>query len=115
VIWSVGLRQCTAAAGYPALIEGVENLLAFAAHRYEAGFAQDAQVVRDGGLGDVQGFHDLVDAEPLAAAQAHDLLAGVVSERLGKIYRVYGASYHIDNLLYVVIIQRINRQSRGSE
>jgi hypothetical protein len=56
--------------------------------------------VRDGRLRDVDLLDDLVDRQPGAAAQVHDLLAGGVCQGLGEKDGV--GNVHIDNLLYVL-------------
>ena len=65
--------------------------------------AQDAEVVRDRGLRDVDGSDNLPYVQPAAAAQAHDLLAGVVCQGFSKSDRI-GCFRHIQNLQYVCIL-----------
>ena len=68
---------------------------------HQPGLAQDGQVVRDRRLGDVQLLNDLVDREPLAAAEFHDLLPGLVGQGFGEKNRVERC--HIDNHLFDII------------
>ncbi len=49
-------------------------------------------------LSDIRLRHNVVHADPFAAAEPHDLLSGLVPERLGKIHR--GCFRHIDQYLY---------------
>jgi hypothetical protein len=80
-------HQRSAAVGQAFLVEHVEGLFAFVARTDQPGFPQDSQVMRDGRLGDVQLLDDLIDRQPLAADQCHDLLAGIVSQGLGEFNR----------------------------
>lgn len=71
-------HQLPAADGDVFLIERIESLLAILAHGDEVCLAQDGEVMRNGGLGDIQLFNDLADGERIAAADVHDLLTGFV-------------------------------------
>jgi hypothetical protein len=66
------------------LVERVESLLALLADVDKARVAQNGEVVRNGGLGEADFFHDFANRKPTATALAHDFLAGVVGNRFGK-------------------------------
>ena len=59
--------------------------------------------MRNCGLGYIQFVDDIVNADPLAAAQRHDLLAGFVSQSFGKFYGIESEDYgfHIEVYLFV--------------
>ena len=82
------------------LVQRVESLLAFLADLDQPGLAQDGEMMRHRRLGDVQPLDDLVDREPLAAAEFHDLLACLVGKSFGECYRV---AFHIDDYLFDII------------
>ncbi len=93
--------QLPAADGDALLVQFVEGLLALLADLDQPGFAQDGQVMRDRRLGDVQPLDDLVDREPIAAAEFHDLLPGLIGQGFGEKDRV--ECCHIDNRLFDII------------
>ena len=66
------------------LVERVKRLLAFFAHAHQICLAQNGEMVRDGGLGHIQFFHDLAHRERVATYQVHDLLAGLIGNGFGE-------------------------------
>jgi len=60
----------------------------------------------DCGLGNIKLGDDIIYTDPFTAAQRHDLLAGLVSQRFGELNSINGNynSFHIDILLYVNIV-----------
>lgn len=92
------MHKVTTADGDGVLVEGVEDLFAVAAHVYQLGVAEDAEVMGDGGLGDAGPGYNVANAKPLAAEQAHNVLAGLIRHCFGKGNRVH--SSHIDNCLF---------------
>ena len=85
------------------LVERIEGLAALVLGGDEPGLAQDGQVMADGGLGDPDLRGDVADGQALAAAQAHDALAGVVGEGLGKGDNVHRGGLLIDTHRWVII------------
>ena len=81
-------HQRATAVGQAFLVEHVEGLFAFLPRTDQPGFPQDRQVVRDCRLGNVQMLDDLVDRQPLATDQSHDLLAGIVGQGFGEFDRL---------------------------
>ena len=94
-------HQGATAVGQPFLVEHVEGLFAFLPHLDKPGVPQDSQMVRDCRLGDVQPLDDLVDREPLAADQSHDLLPGIVGQGFGEFDRL--RFFHIHRRLFDII------------
>lgn len=95
------LDHQVSAAGYDAvLVQRIKSLLAILAHIDQSRLAQNSEMMRDGGLRDVRLLNDLVDRERSAAAQTHDLLAGLVGDGFGEQHGIY--SSHIDNLRCVL-------------
>jgi len=92
--------EIRAAGGKAALVQLVESLLADLADIHQPGLTQDGKMVGYRGLRDVQMLDNLIDRQPLAAADLHDLLTGIVGQCFRK---ENGARItHIDLLLYVL-------------
>jgi len=71
------------------VVDGVEYLLAVAAELYEAGTAEDAELMGDGGLTHVQAVCDIVDAQFLCGCkEGENLDAGRVTEGLEEVGEV---------------------------
>jgi hypothetical protein len=103
VVWGEGLGEGAAAGSHAGLVEGVIDLLALPAHIHQSRGAQDAEMVGDGGLGDVDSSDDLPHVQPAAAAQAHDFLAGIIRQGFCEGNRIRRFR-HIDILLCVHIL-----------
>jgi hypothetical protein len=86
---------------YLCLAQGVIDLLSFAHGVNQPGGFENSQMMGHGRLSDAEGVDDLPDAQVLAAAQVHDLLAGFISDGFGEINGSGFICYHIDILLYV--------------
>jgi len=83
------------------LVQAVESVFALLADLDEAGLAQHGQVVRDRRLGDLKLLDDVADREPLAAAELHNFLAGLVGQGFCEFEG--GGVCHIDEFLWVII------------
>lgn len=99
VLWGEVLCQCTTSGSHFRLVHCVKDLFTLAAHFHQVGSFKNAQVMRYRRLRNVQRINDFTHAEPLAAAEAHDFLAGPISQGFGKKYRVNQWIGHIDNRL----------------
>jgi len=79
-------NQRAATHSHARLVKGVIDLFALPAQVYQPGCTQDAEMVRDGGLRDVEGIDYLPNAYPTTAAQAHNLLASIVCQGFSESY-----------------------------
>jgi hypothetical protein len=85
-LWGKALHQNGTAKCYFFLIERIKDLLPFPPRFHQSGFSEYTQMVGDRRLGDADPFDHVIHAKPMAAQQAHYLLASSVSHRLGKYY-----------------------------
>ena len=99
-LWRKFDHELAAAICNAFLIESVESLLAFFADSDEFCFAQNGKVMRNGGLRDIQFFHDLIHRKRLAAADVHDLLTGFVRDGFCE---KDGVEINIDGFLFDII------------
>ena len=78
------LDELAAAIREYGLVERVKGLLSLSTGVDQPGSSEDAEMVGDGGLGDIELIDDIGDVEPPAAEEIHDLLTGGIGQRFGK-------------------------------
>jgi hypothetical protein len=92
------LHNGAAADGNSILVQRIKDLFAITSRVHQFSFPQNSQVMRNRRLGDACLGHNIAHAEPPAAEQAHDMLAGLIRHRFSKSNRIH--SNHIDNRLF---------------